>query len=141
MRKLRHPNGSCKAGRKSCYLAVPEVQAVDREPDYTAGIRRCVVATISELVEDLKLKAQTLRELEDQLSAKLQEAIREKKHPEGWVALDARIVRLRAECSRLRRRVMRRVETKSKRRAENKGSTHRHVAVPPPLPPLFQKQD
>lgn len=101
------------------------------------------MATLEEMVAELKAKAQTLRECEDCLSAKLQEALREKKHPEGWVELDTRVVRLRAECSRLRKRVMRRVETKSKLRQgqKKKGVPSRHAGTPPPpAPPLFFKQ-
>lgn len=101
------------------------------------------MATLEEMISELKAKVQTLREMENRLSAKLQQALREKKHPEGWVELDARVVRLRAECSRLRKRVMRRVETKSKLRQgrKKKGVPSRHAGTPPPpVPPLFSKQ-
>lgn len=100
------------------------------------------MATVEELVNDLKGKAHILREMEAKLTAMLQEALKTGKRGAEWPETDASVVKLRRECSQLRNRIMRRVETKTKRRGKNPGPIHTLPGPAPPLaPPLFSKQD
>lgn len=101
------------------------------------------MATLAELVNNLKEKAQTLQEMEDRLSAMLQDAVRTGERCTEWVEVDKRVIKLRRECAGLKRRIERRVETKVKRRPgrTNEGVPRPHVDTPPPsAPALFPKQ-
>ena len=99
------------------------------------------MATVEELVNNLKGKALTLRELEAKLTAMLQEALKTGKRGAEWSETDARVVRLRKKCSQLRTRIMRRIETKTKRRGKNSGLNHTLPGPAPSLaPPLFPEK-
>ena len=99
------------------------------------------MATVEELVNDLKGKAHILREMEAKLTAMLQEALKTGKRAAEWSETDASVVRLRKECTRLRTRIMRRIEAKTKRRGKNSGLNHTLPGPAPSLaPPLFPQK-
>ena len=98
-----------------------------------------VVASLEEMINNLKSETHTLRKLETQLTAMLQEALKSGRRASAWSETDSRVVRLRKKCATLRERIMKRIEAKTKRGEKKSGLTTLPGPGPPLDPPLFAK--